>query len=219
MEIILATTEPSRAQVQQNAAQLTATFAKILFVLGRGEQIRTLEAIAATLANQVKASTGCATGGDRVETAVEDAGAARLRHFAHHLAALTAVDGAQRDAIEDHPAYASCLRIARRAMAAAIQDPTGGATRFHAIDEAPDWARGMLPNATLGGFVFYRDDGSLLGISVGADRSGEKMGASVLDRADCHCTDKAHCCATRVEYCEYHPNRRRICPLNAKCCG
>ena len=171
METDLPTTEPCNAPERERAADITASFAQILLALGRGEQIRTLEAIAATLINQAEV----AAGNDQTGSPADDPGAAHQQRFACQLQALMAALALapQRGAVEDHPAYASCLRIARRAMAGAIHDPTGGATRFHLIDAAPDWARGMLPCATLGGFVFYRQDGSLLGVNLLADREVE----------------------------------------------
>jgi Cell Wall Hydrolase. len=137
---------------------VAAAFAHLLLGLGRHEPIRAIEAIAAAIANGVDQSSCCLA--DTEWTATD---AVRTRHerFAQRLAAL-AVPIDTSVGAEENPAFASCLRIARRAMASAISDPTGGATRFHSYDEAPQWARGMLPCASIGGFLFYRDDQALL---------------------------------------------------------
>ncbi|GGC32028.1 hypothetical protein GCM10011504_07790 [Siccirubricoccus deserti] len=50
----------------------------------------------------------------------------------------------------------ACRRIAARAAAGALPDPTGGATHWHAADELPGWALGLVPTAEIGGLVFYR---------------------------------------------------------------
>ena len=36
-------------------------------------------------------------------------------------------------------------------------DPTRGATRFHRHDEAPVWARHLLPTALIGAYLFFAD--------------------------------------------------------------
>jgi N-acetylmuramoyl-L-alanine amidase len=49
-----------------------------------------------------------------------------------------------------------CRRIAARALAGALPDPTAGATHYHAEETLPRWALGLTPTAELGGLVFYR---------------------------------------------------------------
>ena len=36
-------------------------------------------------------------------------------------------------------------------------DPTRGATRFHRHDEAPVWARHLIPTALIGAYLFFAD--------------------------------------------------------------
>jgi hypothetical protein len=55
--------------------------------------------------------------------------------------------------------YQSCLRIARRAVRGALQDPTDGATHYHHEDMLPWWAKGRSPTRTIGRHVFYRNIG------------------------------------------------------------
>ncbi|WP_237214728.1 cell wall hydrolase [Falsiroseomonas oryziterrae] len=50
----------------------------------------------------------------------------------------------------------ACARIAARAIAGALPDPTGGATHYHDAARLPRWALGHAPTAELGGLVFYR---------------------------------------------------------------
>ena len=53
-------------------------------------------------------------------------------------------------------ALAVCRRIAARAAAGALVDPTGGATHLHVAEELPAWAVGQEALAEIGGLVFYR---------------------------------------------------------------
>ena len=54
--------------------------------------------------------------------------------------------------------FAACRRIAARALAGTLVDPTGGATHWHATEALPAWATGQVPLAEVGGLVFYRCD-------------------------------------------------------------
>jgi hypothetical protein len=60
------------------------------------------------------------------------------------------------EAPEGDPALAVCRRIARRAAAGSLPDPTGGATHWHDAGALPGWALGRVPAAEVGGLVFYR---------------------------------------------------------------
>jgi N-acetylmuramoyl-L-alanine amidase len=53
-------------------------------------------------------------------------------------------------------ALAICRRIAARAVAGALPDPTGGATHVHDAAALPGWAVGRAASAEIGGFCFYR---------------------------------------------------------------
>lgn len=50
----------------------------------------------------------------------------------------------------------ACRRVAARALAGALPDPTGGATHYHLVETLPRWALGRVPTAEIGGLVFYR---------------------------------------------------------------
>lgn len=47
-------------------------------------------------------------------------------------------------------------RIARRALAGTLADPSRDASRFHRVGDFPDWARESRPVAQIGDFLFYR---------------------------------------------------------------
>jgi|YNPMSStandDraft_1061717.scaffolds.fasta_scaffold71628_2 spore germination cell wall hydrolase CwlJ-like protein len=56
----------------------------------------------------------------------------------------------------DSPAYAVCRRVALRALAGVLPDPTGGATHWHRAAAWPRWAIARVPVAQIGGLVFHR---------------------------------------------------------------
>ena len=53
--------------------------------------------------------------------------------------------------------FACCLRIARRAINGGLEDPTQGATHYHAKSANPAWARGRPPSAEIGNHLFYNN--------------------------------------------------------------
>ena len=61
------------------------------------------------------------------------------------------------NATEDDIHFATCLRIARRAVIGALRDTTNGATHYYAdyIDE-PYWAKDQKPVTKIGRHIFYR---------------------------------------------------------------
>lgn len=51
--------------------------------------------------------------------------------------------------------FATAVRIARRALAGALDDISQGATHYHAAGIEPYWARGQKPCAVIGRHIFY----------------------------------------------------------------
>jgi hypothetical protein len=144
--------------------------ARCLQAYGCDEGIRSLEAIAAAIANRVDRA--------RQDNPVsQDPVADRFTRFVviarEHLQAL---DTPQNPEVNS---FAVCLRIARRAVSGALQDPTRGATRFHVLGVAPDWAAGRKPSACVGTMFFYRSEGvSQPGDAIvrDSDRSAKSCG-------------------------------------------
>jgi len=64
-------------------------------------------------------------------------------------------DGAQGRRRESG-AWATALRIARRALGGETYDPIGSATFYHTTAVAPDWSRHFVRVATIGAHIFYR---------------------------------------------------------------
>lgn len=57
----------------------------------------------------------------------------------------------------DNKVFQTCLRVARRAVAGTLTDPTEGSTHYHAKSASPPWARGRAPAAEIGNHLFYND--------------------------------------------------------------
>ena len=122
--------------------------AHFLYAEAEAESVRTREAIAATVANQAKRLLG-----------ESGAGGLPAPRPALFISCLKDMGAAESSAVRtDDLAFASCLRIARRAVSGALQEPTGGAVRFHELGKRPDWAFGSNPCAWIGSYLFYRDD-------------------------------------------------------------
>ena len=56
-----------------------------------------------------------------------------------------------------HRVYDACLKIALRAVTHDLDDPSQGATHYHARGARPPWARGKTPVAAIGKHLFYAD--------------------------------------------------------------
>jgi hypothetical protein len=112
-----------------------------------------MEAVAAVVANQVGRDRAVA--GEAAEHG--DGAARRDRAFRQRLLAAGVSDVA-RASCEADAGFAACLRIARRALAGALVDPTAGATLFHPIGGQPAWSRRLAPSSLIGGFLFYREE-------------------------------------------------------------
>jgi hypothetical protein len=110
----------------------------MLLDLAGADSVRVIEALAAALVNDLR---------DRPEEAAED------------WSAAAAPTGLCEDAhmIGDFGCrHGLCRRIARRALRGSLTDPTRGANAFHRIEASPEWARGLLPVAMYGPYLFYR---------------------------------------------------------------
>lgn len=133
----------------RDAVSLLALF---LYSQAGEESVRTREAVAATIANQVNGllrAHGAAAPTSPVLRSL------RARLFIERLGRLGSSE-VTRPRTEE-PAFASCWRIANRAVSGALQDPTGGAVRYHELGASPAWAKRLNPRACIGSYLFYDD--------------------------------------------------------------
>jgi hypothetical protein len=110
-----------------------------LLDLAGNESVRVVEALAAALVNDLR---------ERPVEAIQDWSAAP--------APLPGLCEDGRSVDDFGCRLALCRRVARRALRGSLADPTRGANAFHRIEASPDWARGLLPVATFGPYLFYR---------------------------------------------------------------
>ncbi|GAA0595348.1 hypothetical protein GCM10009416_37110 [Craurococcus roseus] len=148
------------------AARATETLALTLWAEAAGRPVRAIEALAALVANRARSAASNETARLRFAPG-SAAGAAwpTLLGRACRAPFLFACwnprhprHAALGEAPEGDLALAVRRRIARRAAAGSLPDPTGGATHWHDADALPGWALGRVPSAEIGGLVFYRPD-------------------------------------------------------------
>ena len=127
--------------------------ARTIYGEARGEDVRGKEAVAAVVMNRVREARkrGRHWWGATVEEVC-------LR--AHQFSCWNAEDP-NRVAILSvdprDPIFLVCLRIARRAVAGVLKDPTGDATHYHTENVEPVWSVGREPSAIIGRHRFYND--------------------------------------------------------------
>lgn len=127
--------------------------ARTLYGEARGEPVRGKEAVAAVVINRVRRARergGYWWGGTVAGVCLKAFQFSCWNDKDPNRAKILAV------ATEDRN-FAACLRIARRAVAGTLADPTDGATHYHVGGRTPLWAVGREPSAVIGGHSFYND--------------------------------------------------------------
>lgn len=127
--------------------------ARTIYGEARGEPVRGQEAVAAVIVN--RAAFAALRGGYWWGADVT-----AICRKPYQFSCWNAKDPnrARIEAVgEDDPLFQTCLRIARRALAGSLADPTCGATHYHTKSVYPKWARGRAPCAEIGNHLFYND--------------------------------------------------------------
>lgn len=127
--------------------------ARTLYGEARGEVVRGQEAVACVILNRVAKARrhgGYWWGNDVVGVCCKPWQFSCWNQNDPNRAKILKVTRADK-------VFASCLRIARRALRGGLKDPTGGATHYHNEQVLPPWARGQVPLVTIGHHVFYKD--------------------------------------------------------------
>lgn len=131
----------------------TDIFAKTIFGEARGEPLSGQEAVANVIMNRVALSEkkgGYWWGNDVASVCQKDKQFSCWNLDDVNYRLLLRVD-------ESNPIYATCKRIAKRAMAGLLPDRTYGATHYHTQKVRPRWSIGKIPCAEIGNHVFYND--------------------------------------------------------------
>ena len=131
-----------------------AALARFLFWEAGSNSVRTREALAATIVNQARRLRRAGEGGI-IHLAKAPCHEDVAFLVAEVLARLPMVEAAWPRS--DDPLYASCCRIAKRAITGALHDPTAGAVRFQKVGESPD-ASSAGSQSWIGPYLFYAED-------------------------------------------------------------
>ncbi len=126
--------------------------ARTLWGEGRGEGPQGMEAIAGVVLNRVNIAAkkgGYWWGNDIISVCQKPYQFSCWNRSDPNYKALQAVT-------DKDIHFATALRIARRALAGALDDITAGATHYHASNILPDWAIGQEPTITIGHHIFYK---------------------------------------------------------------
>lgn len=128
------------------------TLARTIFGEARGEPIEGLEAVANVILNRarISAKKGRYWWGN---------GIIGVCQKPYQFSCWNRGDPSYQRLIsvtEKNIHFATCLRIARRAVIGALKDNTNGATHYHADYVSPYWAKGETPVITIGRHIFYK---------------------------------------------------------------
>jgi len=127
-------------------------FARTLYGEARGEGLTGLEAVANVIMNRLKISRQKGKfwwGNDLVSICKKPYQFSCWNEKDVNLIKIN--DITAKDKI-----FATCVRIARKAVAGILKDNTNGATHYHAKYIEPFWAKNQIPNADIGQHLFYK---------------------------------------------------------------
>jgi spore germination cell wall hydrolase CwlJ-like protein len=134
-------------------AELEAdTLARTIWGEARGEGAKGMEAVASVIMNRLRIARRAGSywwGNSIIQICQKPFQFSCWNKDDPNYRQLLAVDG--RDLV-----FATALRIARRAMAGVLADPTHGATHYHAAGMTPYWVGRHRPVAVIGRQIFYR---------------------------------------------------------------
>lgn len=140
----------------QSAAWRTSVdvLARTLYGEARGELVRGKEAVASVVINRVRRARdrgGVYWWGHDIESVCKKPWQFSCWNVNDpNRAKIERVD-------ENNRTFQTCLRIARRAIAGAMKDPTDGATHYHVRSMTPPWAQTKKASAIIGNHAFYND--------------------------------------------------------------
>lgn len=137
-----------------SATELSAVdvLARTIWGEARGEAVRGKEAVAAVIMNRVIRAVDS---GGRFWWGTDVTSVCRKPY---QFSCWNEADPNRKKLLavkDDNKNFQTCKRIARRAMAGTLPDPTGGATHYHAKNTNPHWARGRAANVQIGQHLFY----------------------------------------------------------------
>ena len=141
-----------RAGVEDRSADIDV-LARTIYGEARGELVRGKEAVAAVVMNRVRRAR--ARGGYWWGNSVR-----RVCIKPWQFSCWNESDSNRKKILDvqaGNRVFDTCLRIARRAVAGTLEDPTDGATHYHAKTARPPWSYKRTPSAEIGGHRFYNN--------------------------------------------------------------
>ena len=149
--------KPALTRVKATSDELSSAeatvLAQTLYGEARGETVRGKEAVAAVILNRVdraRQKNGYWWGNSVTQVCRKPWQFSCWNKADPNREKIEAVTLANKN-------FACCLRIARRAINGGLEDPTKGATHYHAKSANPAWARGRPPSAEIGNHLFYNN--------------------------------------------------------------
>ena len=139
-----------RVAVREPAVDMLA---RTIYGEARGESVRGKEAVAAVVMNRT--ARGDKPGGFWWGNSIEE-----VCLFPYQFSCWNTSDPNREKILMVDPAdrvFQVCVRIARRAVAGVLADPTNWATHYHAKRGRPLWSVGREPSAIIGNHKFYSD--------------------------------------------------------------
>lgn len=139
-----------RPAVEEGAVEILA---RTIYGEARGEPVRAKEAMANVVMNRVRRGRrpGGYWWGDTVAT------------VCYRPGQFPCWDEGSRNrqkiqsVTKENRVFASCLRIARRAVAGTLEDITFGSTHYHAKSVNPPWSCRRGARVEIGKFLFYNN--------------------------------------------------------------
>ena len=146
---------PASNEVKTDASRKREidVLARTIFGEARGESVRGKEAVASVVLNRVRRARrrgGYWWGGDIESVCLKPWQFSCWNVNDPNRPKLLNVDRNNRT-------FQTCLRVARRAVAGTLKDPTYGATHYHTLNIEPPWASGRAACVIIGRHRFYND--------------------------------------------------------------
>ncbi len=141
-----------KAQNFYDAMQIDV-LARTLWGEARGEGAQGMEAVAGTVLNRVKVAEEKGGkfwwGGNIIQVCQKPYQFSAWNRSDPNFKKLQSVD-------EGDAPFAKALKIAKRAVAGKLDDPTRDATHYHTKSISPYWSKQEKPTTIIGNHIFYR---------------------------------------------------------------
>ena len=145
-------TDPEKnAEIYRRELEIDV-LARTIWGEARGEGTTGMQAVAAVVMNRLKharARGGYWWGDDIIEICQKPYQFSAWNKDDPNFEKISAVT-------DNNLQFATAKRLARRAVYGVMDDPTNGATHYHAIGVTPLWSHREKPVAVIGRHIFYR---------------------------------------------------------------